>query len=254
MAAARRCRRARFGATASWSSASAAIQPDISTIGMPGPGWAAPPARYSPVTSGDAVRRLERADPLAVARQAVDRPVQHAVAVVDVLRRQRRLVHDPLLEVRHLPGRLQLVEDDVGGTPAASASSRGAAAGTACGRARTAPRRPAGRSPGSVRGGGREVARRVRGRLALAVDEVELLVRVAREDEVVVQQVVVGLVQARGRARRRSRPARTRGASRTVPRRAALLRQQFAVRADAVRVRHHRGQLDHLAVVGLDAA
>ncbi len=29
----------------SWSSASAAIQPDIMTIGMPGPGLAAPPAR-----------------------------------------------------------------------------------------------------------------------------------------------------------------------------------------------------------------
>src|SRR5262245_29922107 len=33
------------------SSASAAIQPDISTIGMPGPGCAAPPARYRPRTS-----------------------------------------------------------------------------------------------------------------------------------------------------------------------------------------------------------
>ena len=29
----------------SWSMASAAIQPDIITMGMPGPGWAAPPAR-----------------------------------------------------------------------------------------------------------------------------------------------------------------------------------------------------------------
>src|SRR5689334_13505783 len=29
----------------SWSSVSAAIQPDIMTIGIPGPGWAAPPAR-----------------------------------------------------------------------------------------------------------------------------------------------------------------------------------------------------------------
>src|SRR5262249_47265895 len=34
-------------------SESAAIQPDISTIGMPGPGWAAPPARYRPFTSGE---------------------------------------------------------------------------------------------------------------------------------------------------------------------------------------------------------
>ena len=81
----------------SWSSASAAIQPDISTIGMPGPGCAAPPARYRPVTSGRAVRRLERPEPLAVARQAVDRAVQHAVAVVDVLRRQRRLEDDAAL-------------------------------------------------------------------------------------------------------------------------------------------------------------
>ena len=30
----------------------AAIQPDIITIGMPGPGWAEPPARYKPRTSG----------------------------------------------------------------------------------------------------------------------------------------------------------------------------------------------------------
>ena len=32
-------------ATPSRSSASAAIHPDIRTMGMPGPGWAAPPAR-----------------------------------------------------------------------------------------------------------------------------------------------------------------------------------------------------------------
>ena len=38
--------------TPSRSSASAAIHPDISTMGMPGPGCAAPPARYSPLTSG----------------------------------------------------------------------------------------------------------------------------------------------------------------------------------------------------------
>ena len=35
----------RLSALLSASRASAAIQPDIITIGMPGPGWAAPPAR-----------------------------------------------------------------------------------------------------------------------------------------------------------------------------------------------------------------
>jgi hypothetical protein len=34
-----------FGAASSSSSESAAIHPDISTMGTPGPGWAAPPAR-----------------------------------------------------------------------------------------------------------------------------------------------------------------------------------------------------------------
>src|SRR5262245_10067801 len=49
---------AAFGAIPSWSSVSAAIQPDISTIGMPGPGWAAPPARYSPFTSRERLAGL----------------------------------------------------------------------------------------------------------------------------------------------------------------------------------------------------
>jgi hypothetical protein len=35
------------------SSESAAIHPDISTIGIPGPGCAAPPAKYSPGKSRD---------------------------------------------------------------------------------------------------------------------------------------------------------------------------------------------------------
>src|SRR5207249_10379357 len=44
---------ARLGAAASLSSVSAAIHPPIRTIGIPGPGCAAPPARYSPATSAD---------------------------------------------------------------------------------------------------------------------------------------------------------------------------------------------------------
>src|SRR5262249_42878429 len=38
--------------------ASAAIQPDISTIGIPGPGCAAPPTRYRPGTSGERLAGL----------------------------------------------------------------------------------------------------------------------------------------------------------------------------------------------------
>ena len=55
---------------------------------------------------------------------------------------------------------------------------------------------PGGATLGLGRGRGADVARRVGGGLALAVDRVELLVRVAREDEVVVEQVVVAPVEA----------------------------------------------------------
>ena len=46
-----------------------------------------------------AVAGLEGAHELAVARQAVDRAVEHLVAVVDVLRREVALDDDALLDV-----------------------------------------------------------------------------------------------------------------------------------------------------------
>ena len=41
------------------SIASAAIQPDIITIGMPGPGCAAPPHKYKPFTTRDRLPGLK---------------------------------------------------------------------------------------------------------------------------------------------------------------------------------------------------
>ena len=81
-----RCR-SRAGSTSpSRSSVSAAIQPDIMTIGMPGPGMRGAARQVEPLDVRAAVGRLERAREPAVAGQAVDRAVEHAVAVVDVLR------------------------------------------------------------------------------------------------------------------------------------------------------------------------
>ena len=58
-----------------------------------------------------AVARLEGAEEGAVRGEAVDRAVQHLVALVDVLRRQRALDHDALLDVLQAGGALELVED-----------------------------------------------------------------------------------------------------------------------------------------------
>ena len=58
-----------------------------------------------------AVGWLEGAVPGAVAGRAVDRALQHVVAVVDVLRRQGGLGDDVLAQVVHAGGAGQLVED-----------------------------------------------------------------------------------------------------------------------------------------------
>ena len=50
--------------------------------------------------------------------------------------------------------------------------------------------------PGSVQAGRREIARRIGRGLALFVNPLELLVRVAAENEIVMREVLVALVQA----------------------------------------------------------
>ena len=70
-----------------------------------------------------------------------------------------------------------------------------AAGGRACGPGRRAPRRRAGATSGSVARRGADVTGRIGRGLAPAVDRVELLVRVAREDEVMVQQVIVATIK-----------------------------------------------------------
>ena len=94
------------------SSASAAIQPDISTIGMPGSGMRRAAGEVQAAQVGAAVARLERPEPLAVTREPVDRAVEHAVAVVDVLRRQAasKTMRDSMSGI--WPVRLELFQDD----------------------------------------------------------------------------------------------------------------------------------------------
>ena len=62
---------------------------------MPGPGMGGAAGEIEAGHVAATIAGLERADEAAVAREAVDRAVQHAVAVVDVLRRQVMLDDDP---------------------------------------------------------------------------------------------------------------------------------------------------------------
>ena len=60
-----------------------------------------------------AVRRLEGAIEVAVAGDAVDCAVQHAVAVVNVCWRERGFKDDAVFDVREASSTFQLVEDDL---------------------------------------------------------------------------------------------------------------------------------------------
>ena len=198
----------------SWSRVSAAIQPDIRTIGMPGPGMGGAAGQVEPGDVGAAVGRLERPGESPVTGQAVDGAVEHAVAVVDVLRGQPALDLIRLLDVVEPRGGLELLEDrlavaGIEGLPVVMGPQVGRVhqdvEGLAAGR-------------GDLRlGGGRgtDVAGRVGRRLALAVDDVELLVRIAREDEVVMEQVVVTAVEAQVEDHARAGRLVAAGASRT---------------------------------------
>ena len=133
-------------ARASWSSASAAIQPDISTIGMPGPGWAAPPARYRP---GRSRRRLPGLNAPRTCRGWPGRRSRRSARgsgrgcpAASGAARQRCAPRGPPCRPR-----AELVEDHaaVGREHRLPVVVR--AAGRACGRGRRAPRRRAGRRP-----------------------------------------------------------------------------------------------------------
>ena len=109
--------------------------------------------------------------------------------------RQPALDLDPLFDVVQPGRRLELVEDRlaiarVDGLPVVVGPQVGRVDQDVEGLA-------AGRGDLGLGGGrGADVAGRVGRRLALAVDEVELLVRVAREDEVVMQEMLVAAVEA----------------------------------------------------------
>ena len=75
------------------------------------PGVRGAAGQVQPADLAAAVPGLEGAENPAVARQPVDGAVEHAVAVVDVLRRQGPLEHDPALEVGQARGARELVED-----------------------------------------------------------------------------------------------------------------------------------------------
>ena len=139
-----------------------------------------------------AVAGLEGAHELAVARQPVDRAVEHLVAVVDVLRREMALDDDALLDVAHAGRALELVEDRL---PIGREHLRPVVMRAKIRRVDENVERLAAlrRDARIGRGRRREIAGRIRRRLAPAIDVVELLLRIAREHEIVVEEVIVAL-------------------------------------------------------------
>ena len=152
---------------------------------------------------------------------------------MDVLRRERALEDDARLDVGHLAGALELFQDH--------AAIRGQHLFPIVMRAQIRRvdehvERFAAGGRGAGLGAGRrgEVAGRVGRGLALLVDEIELLVRIAAEDEVVMREVLVALVQAEvehdaGAGGLVFAPPREGRADRAV--------DQFAMRADGVAIR-----------------
>src|ERR1700722_18196754 len=57
------------------------------------------------------IGRLERTIPTAVARNAVDRSIQHPVPLMDIKRRERTLKDNALLDVGETSSRLQLIKN-----------------------------------------------------------------------------------------------------------------------------------------------
>lgn len=141
-----------------------------------------------------AVAGLEGSEQAAVAGEAVDGSVQDVVAGVDVLGGEGGFEDDSVFQVFQAGGFRELFQDGaaVGGKHGLPVVVRAQVGGVDEDVEGLAAR---GGHGGIGGGGGAEVTGRVRGGLAPAVDGVEFLLRVVREDEVVVEEVGVGAVQ-----------------------------------------------------------
>ena len=223
-------------------------------MGMPGPGWAAAAGEVEAFDERAAVGGLERAHELAVRRQAVDRAVEHAVAVVDVLGRQGPLEDDAVFEVGHAGGAFELVEDGLTVGAEELAVAGPVLPGAEVGRVdQDVERLAAGRGHLARllgAGGGGEVGGGVGRGDAFLVDRLELLMRVAAEDEVVVGEVFVGPVEAE--VEHDAGAGGFVGAF-GVEAFADLAADELAVGADRVHVGHDGVAVEGLARLGLDA-
>src|SRR5271166_6178591 len=148
-----------------------------------------------------AVGWLEGTIQPAVAGEAVDGAVEHAIAVVYVLRGKPALDLDPHLDVIEPGGRLELLEDGlaIAGIERFPVMMRPEiwgvdqhVEGLAAGRC----------DIGLGVGRGTDITRRVRGWFSLAVDDVELFLGITREDEIMMPKPVktAGQGQKKGQA------------------------------------------------------
>ena len=199
---------------------------------------------------GGTIARLERAEEFAVAREPVDRAVEHVVTVVNILRRERAFEDDALFDVRHLPGALELLDDHVavGGQHLLPVVMRAQVRGMN----QHVEGFSAGRRGGLLAARGRrQIAGRIRRRLALLVNPVELLVRVPAEDEVMMREMVVAFLQPEI-----EHDARAGGfvaaAFLELPTDVAV--EQLAVGPDGIAVRDHRTQRNLRAVIRAHAS
>src|SRR5579859_4118118 len=76
-----------------------------------GPGMRRPSRQIETLEIRTRIRRFERAVPTSVTRNAVDRSIEHLVALMDIDRRQGALKNNPLLNIGQTSGTLELVED-----------------------------------------------------------------------------------------------------------------------------------------------
>ena len=77
----------------------------------PGAGMRRPSRQVEALQVGTGIGRFEGAVPAAVAGDAVDRSVQHLVALVNIDRRERALKDDAIFNVREAGGALELVRE-----------------------------------------------------------------------------------------------------------------------------------------------
>ncbi len=184
---------------------------------------------------GAAVAGFESAEKFSVAGESVDRAIEHVVALVNVLRREGALENNARFDVWHLAGSLELFQNDA---PILGQHFFPIVMRAQIGRVDEHVERftARGRRAGFGASGGCEIARRIRRGLALLVNPIELLVRIAAENEIVVGKVIVTLVQPEV-----EHDPGTGGLIFAAPResRADRTIDQFAMRADGVTVRNH---------------